>query len=267
MSEKPISPLRQRMLDDMSLRRFTPDTQRDYIRAVKKLTAFLGRSPDTATAEELRAFQLHLTETGVQPPTINTTVTVLRFFFNPMGVTREIAQHLLGACERRLAIDHPLDAPQRGDEALERSLVGKPGMGVEERQLVGVVRLHEHRQHLAAEQTRQHVDVDEEVGACGDPSCAVEREPATRHDHVHVRMMGERRAPGVQHGRDTDPCAEALGISGDGERRLGRRLHQQVIDHALVLVGDVAQLARQRVHNVEVWHRQQLRFAVGQPLA
>ena len=81
MSEKPISPLRQRMLEDMGLRGFTPDTQRDYIRAVKKLAAYLGRSPDTATAENLRAFQLHLIASGVQPPTINTTVTVLRFFF------------------------------------------------------------------------------------------------------------------------------------------------------------------------------------------
>ena len=51
MSEKPISPLRRRMLDDMTMRRFTPDTQRDYISAVRKLAAFLGRSPDTATAE------------------------------------------------------------------------------------------------------------------------------------------------------------------------------------------------------------------------
>jgi hypothetical protein len=101
-------------------------------------------------------------------------------------------------------------------------------MSVEERQLAGVVRLQEHGQHLAAEQARQHVDMDEEVGARGDPSRAVEREPSTRHDHVHVWMMGERRAPAVQHGRDTDPCAEALGVSGDGERRLGRRLHQQV---------------------------------------
>jgi hypothetical protein len=68
MSEKPISPLRQRMLEDMNMRRFVPDTQREYIRAVKRLAAFLGRSPDTATAEELRAFQLHLTEAGSQPP-------------------------------------------------------------------------------------------------------------------------------------------------------------------------------------------------------
>src|SRR6266436_1044773 len=81
MSEKPISPLRQRMLDDMNMRRFVSDTQREYIRAVKRLTIFLGRSPDSATAEELRAFQLHLTETGVQPPSINATVTALRFFF------------------------------------------------------------------------------------------------------------------------------------------------------------------------------------------
>src|SRR5450755_4101955 len=68
-----------------------------------------------------------------------------------MGVTGEIAQHLLGPCERCLAIDNPLDAPQRSDESLERSLVGKSGKGVEECQLIGVVRGHEHRQHLAAE--------------------------------------------------------------------------------------------------------------------
>jgi integrase/recombinase XerD len=101
MSEKPISPLRQRMLDDMNMRRFTLDTQRDYIRAVKKLAAFLGRSPDTATAEDLRAFQLHLTETGVQPPTINTTVTVLRFFFKVTLDRPEITRHLVFVYEPR----------------------------------------------------------------------------------------------------------------------------------------------------------------------
>jgi hypothetical protein len=69
----------------------------------------------------------------------------------------------------------------------------------------------------------------------------------------------------VQHGGDADPRAEAPGVGGDGERRLGRRLHQEVVDHALVLIGDVAQLARQRVDDVKVWDGQQLRFAVGQP--
>jgi integrase/recombinase XerD len=101
MSEKPISPLRQRMLEDMSLRGFTPDTQRDYIRAVKKLAAFLGRSPDTATAGDLRAFQLHLTATGVQPPTINATVTVLRFFFKVTLDRPETTRHLVFVYEPR----------------------------------------------------------------------------------------------------------------------------------------------------------------------
>ena len=78
MSEKPISPLRRRMLEDMSVRRSTPDTQRPYVDTVKRLAAFLGRSPDTPTPEELRSFQLHLTGTGVRPPTMNTTVTVPR---------------------------------------------------------------------------------------------------------------------------------------------------------------------------------------------
>ena len=54
MSEKPISPLRQRMIEDMSLRNFGEKTRNDYIRHVRAFTAFLGRSPDTATAEDLR---------------------------------------------------------------------------------------------------------------------------------------------------------------------------------------------------------------------
>jgi integrase/recombinase XerD len=101
MSEKPINPLRRRMLDDMTMRRFTPDTQRDYIRSVKKLAAFLGRSPDTATAEDLRAFQLHLTATGVRAPTINAIVTVLRFFFKVTLDRPEITRHLVFVYEPR----------------------------------------------------------------------------------------------------------------------------------------------------------------------
>src|SRR5437667_5580069 len=65
MSEKPISPLRQRMIEDMSVRNFGEKTRNDYIRHVRTFTAFLGRSPDTATAEDLRRFQLHQSKTGV----------------------------------------------------------------------------------------------------------------------------------------------------------------------------------------------------------
>jgi integrase/recombinase XerD len=101
MTSKPISPLRQRMINDMSVRNFVPDTQREYIRAVKNLTIFLKRSPDTATAEDLRAFQLHMTETGVRPPTINATVTALRFFFKVTVDRPETTRHLVFVYEPR----------------------------------------------------------------------------------------------------------------------------------------------------------------------
>ena len=101
MTETATSPLRQRMIDDMRMRNFSPDTQREYIRAVKRLAAYLGRSTATATAEDLRAFQLHLTETGVRPPTINATVTALRFFFKVTLDTPETTRHLVFVHEPR----------------------------------------------------------------------------------------------------------------------------------------------------------------------
>jgi len=77
-----ITPLRQRMLDDMTMRKLSEKTQVQYIRAVKKFTRFHGRSPDTANAEDLRRFQLEMVSTGVSSITINATITGLRFFFN-----------------------------------------------------------------------------------------------------------------------------------------------------------------------------------------
>jgi site-specific recombinase XerD len=74
--------LRQRMIDDMRMRKLEPRTQEAYIRAVRKLAAYLKRSPDTASVEELRSFQLHLVDTGTSPITLNATLTGLKFFFD-----------------------------------------------------------------------------------------------------------------------------------------------------------------------------------------
>src|SRR5580700_6839576 len=68
MSEKPISPLRRRMIEDMTVRNFVEKTHNDYIRHVRTFTAFLGRAPDTAAPEDLRLFQLHQTQAGVREP-------------------------------------------------------------------------------------------------------------------------------------------------------------------------------------------------------
>jgi hypothetical protein len=69
-----VTPLRQRMLEDMRMRKLEPKTQEAYIRAVRKLAAHLKRSPETATVEDLRNFQLHLVDTGTSPITLNATL-------------------------------------------------------------------------------------------------------------------------------------------------------------------------------------------------
>ena len=82
-SKKPaaISGLRQRMIDDMTARKLQPATQRGHLRGCKRFTAWLGRSPDTATAVDVRSFQLHLAETGLSITTRNQTMTGVKFLF------------------------------------------------------------------------------------------------------------------------------------------------------------------------------------------
>ncbi len=84
MTNEAISPLRRRMIEDMTVRGFTAATQRSYITALRNFTVFLGRSPDGAEAEDLRRFQLHLRVSGTSATSMNAAVSALRFFF---GVT------------------------------------------------------------------------------------------------------------------------------------------------------------------------------------
>src|SRR5450759_1260538 len=101
MTDKTISPLRRRMIEDMTVRHFTSKTQSDYIRAVTNLARFLRRSPDTASNEDLRLFQLHLTENRVGAPTINFTVSALRFFFTVTLDRTDAVRHLTFVHEPR----------------------------------------------------------------------------------------------------------------------------------------------------------------------
>ncbi len=80
--DKTISQSRRRIIDDMTVRGFTASTQRGYLCAVRDFTAFIGRSPDQAGAEELRRYQLHMRSNGASATSMN--AAVLRFFF---GVT------------------------------------------------------------------------------------------------------------------------------------------------------------------------------------
>ena len=82
--DKTISPLRRRMIEDMTVRGFTAGTQREYTRALRDFTVFLGGSPDQAGAEALRRYQLHMRSGGASATSMNAAVSALRFFF---GVT------------------------------------------------------------------------------------------------------------------------------------------------------------------------------------
>ena len=93
MTDQAISPLRQRMIEDMTIRKLAPKTQQGYIRTVKDLAAFIGRSPDKASFEDVRRFQLHLAENGAHVPILNHTVAALRFFFKVTLKRYEIVQH------------------------------------------------------------------------------------------------------------------------------------------------------------------------------
>jgi integrase/recombinase XerD len=121
-SRSPISRLRQRMLEDMARRGLREETQRDYTRFVHSFAAFLKRSPDTATAEDIRRFQVHQAESGVQPPTINCSVSVLHFFFTVTLDRPDLSRHFV-------LVRHPRKHPAvLSVEEVGRLLAAAPGV-------------------------------------------------------------------------------------------------------------------------------------------
>jgi integrase/recombinase XerD len=96
-----ISPLRQRLIDDMTMRHFSSETQRNYIRDVGRFGTWLGRSPHTATAEDVRRFQIEQQEIGVPVPTMNMIVSALRFFFTHTLDRPDLARKLVRTAHAR----------------------------------------------------------------------------------------------------------------------------------------------------------------------
>src|SRR5260370_31356 len=174
-----ISPLRRRMIEDMRMRKLSTKTQSTYIRAVRHFAGYLGRSPDTASAEDLRRYQLHCVDRGVSPITLNATITGLKFFFEvtisrpelmskmrpvrvartlPVILSREEASRLIESArtlKHRTALSVAYGAGLRGSEVVARKVtdiasthmvrrrghVGSPSMrpGVHGRDIVRVV--------------------------------------------------------------------------------------------------------------------------------
>jgi integrase/recombinase XerD len=93
MTDQAMSPLRRRMIEDMTIRKLAPKTQHGYIRTIRDFAAFLGRSPDTASFEDVRRFQLHLAAKGAHIPILNHTVAALRFLFRVTLKRSDIIEH------------------------------------------------------------------------------------------------------------------------------------------------------------------------------
>jgi hypothetical protein len=109
--------------------------------------------------------------------------------------------------------------------------VGKGGVLAEELQPTDTMCLSERFDETTAEQPRQHAHRQEETRLAGGPTLAIRGEATAGNDAVHMRMVRQRRAPGVQDQRHTNLCTEMLRVGGDGAQRLRGNLEQQVVDH------------------------------------
>jgi integrase/recombinase XerD len=124
MTEKPISDLRRRMLEDMAVRRLSEKTRADYIKHIEAFTRFLGRSPDTASAEDVRRFQVQEMQQGAKPPKMNSQVSALRFFLK-ITLGRFDLAHALAR------VDYPRKLPRVLPMAdVTRLLEAAPGPGL-----------------------------------------------------------------------------------------------------------------------------------------
>jgi integrase/recombinase XerD len=132
MKEKRTTPLRARMIEDMRIRGMGEKAQQAHIRAIKEFAAFLGRSPDTATPEDLRAYQLHMTNAGITPSTFNARIVALRFFFGMTCGREEMKRHMQFRTKpRRLPVVFSV-------EEVSDILIAAPGPGLKYRAALSI---------------------------------------------------------------------------------------------------------------------------------
>jgi integrase/recombinase XerD len=132
MKEEKTTPLRQRMIEDMRIRGMGEKAQQAHIRAIKDFAIFLRRSPDTATSEELRSYQLHMTDAGVTPSTFNARIVALRFFFGMTCGREEMKRFMQFRTEpRRLPVVFSV-------EEVSDILMAAPGPGLKYRAALSI---------------------------------------------------------------------------------------------------------------------------------
>ena len=159
-----------------------------------------------------------------------------------VSVAAEVFEHGVGSGEGWLDMDVPVEITQGSQVGVKGFVIGEFLVAAEEVEtmlVVGPVQLFEQQ---VPEPPREHFVGQQVAGTAGDPARAVEGDAAAGDDTVDMGMMGHCRAPGVENGGDAEFGAQAFGISGDRVQGLGRGLEHEVVDHGLVLPGDVGDL-------------------------
>ena len=181
-------------------------------------------------------------------------------------IASQIMQHMFGAAERRLGIDNPVLAVKHAQEDGEALLVVKWHALTEEAQLIAGKEAPQAGNELAAEDTAEHLDRQQESGTRCDPARVVCRESAAGHHAVDVRMWSQRLSPSVQDGQEASLCAQVLGIGKDLEQCGGTGLKEQRKQLSLVLPHQRHKLVWNAEDEMEVADRQQLLLALLNPL-
>ncbi len=133
-----------------------------------------------------------------------------------MGLAGEIGENGLGSGEVSLGVDDPLGPARSGEDGVEGALVGEQSEIAEEPEAASLVQGGDAFEKQATKEARQHAHRQEEAELAGDPARPVRGQAAAGNDDVDMRMMGQRRAPGVEHSGEADARAQMLRVGGDG---------------------------------------------------
>ena len=180
-------------------------------------------------------------------------------------VAGEVRQNVLGSFEGRLGVDDPLSATGVVEETLERGGTPVPRESAVQLDPAVSERFFELCHELAAEEAAQHAHRKEEAGSGRLPGCSVVGQAARREDAVHMWMVDERLAPGVQDREEPEAGAEVTGVQGDLLQRTGCAAQQEVVDDAGVLKRERREGLRQGEDHVRVGHGQHLDLACFEP--
>ena len=161
-----------------------------------------------------------------------------------VSVATEILEHILGAAEGWLGIDHPVFAKQGSQPGGEEFGLRKSQQIPGKMQLASLKGQLESVDELAAKHRPEHGNGEKEARVRSNPAGVIEREPAGRNNAVDMRMNLELLVPGVEHTEKADLSSEMCGIASDFEKSFCASTKQQTIDHFLILQGQRSQLRR-----------------------